>query len=138
MADKTGSGDYGRTNDLGVVWSLSGVPHVIAIYSDFIKEASRLYATSLTQALENLDDLVALYALVSRIRLFASEPVVLAAEEFDKQIVAHYGKPNLSVEQIRTAALSAKADPLDVFSFACRKELRNMLPRGTVPAAIGT
>jgi hypothetical protein len=109
-----------------------------SLYSDFIKEASRLYATSLTQALENLDDLVALYALVSRIRLFASEPVVVAAEEFVKQIVAHYGKPNLSVEQIRTAALSAKADPLDVFSFACRKELRNMLPRGTVSPATGS
>ena len=68
-----------------------------SLYSDFIKEASRLYATSLTQALENLDDLVALYALVSRIRLFASEPVVRAAEEFVKQIVGHYGKPNLRV-----------------------------------------
>lgn len=36
VADKTGSGDYGRTNDVAVVWSPSGAPHVIAIYSDFV------------------------------------------------------------------------------------------------------
>ncbi len=31
---KTGSGDYGRANDVAVVWSASGVPHVVAITSD--------------------------------------------------------------------------------------------------------
>ena len=36
VADKAGSGDYGRTNDVAVVWSPSGVSHVIAIYSDFV------------------------------------------------------------------------------------------------------
>jgi|SRR5947209_6782047 len=100
------------------------------LYSDFIKEASRLYGISMTQALQNLDELVSLYALVSRIRLFASEPVVQAAELFVKQIVLHYGEPNLTVEQIRAAALSAKADPLAVFSLACRKELRAIFQRG--------
>jgi hypothetical protein len=77
--------------------------------------------------LDNLNDVVSLYALVSRIRLLASEPVVRAAEDFVKLIVQHYGDPNLSLEEIRAAALSQKADPLDVFSFACRKELRDIL-----------
>ena len=99
------------------------------LYSDFIKEASSLYANSVTRSLENLDGLVSLYALVSRIRLTASEPVLHAAEAFVKQIVQHYGEPNLTVEQIRAAALSAKADPLDVFSLACRRELQDILRR---------
>lgn len=34
VADKTGSGDYGRANDVAVVWSPSGAPHVVAIMSD--------------------------------------------------------------------------------------------------------
>lgn len=34
VIDKTGSGAYGRTNDVAVVRSPSGVPHVVAIYSD--------------------------------------------------------------------------------------------------------
>jgi hypothetical protein len=101
------------------------------LYSDFIKEASHLYLVSLTHVLEDLDDLVPLYALVSRIRLFASEPVVLAAEDLVKRIVEHYGNRNLTVEEIRAAALSATADPLDVFSFACRKELRDLLRQGS-------
>jgi hypothetical protein len=60
----------------------------------------------------------------------ASEPVLLTAENFVKQIVQHYGEPNLTVEQIRAAALSAMADPLDVFSLACRKELGDILKEG--------
>lgn len=36
IADKTGSGDYGRTNDVAVVWSPNGASHVVAIYSDCI------------------------------------------------------------------------------------------------------
>lgn len=106
------------------------------LYSDFIKEASSLYANSVTHNLEDLDDLVSLYALVSRIRLLGSEPVLQAAEAFVKRIVLHYGEPNLTVEQMRAAALSAKADPLDVFSFACRRELRDILRRGELSATI--
>jgi hypothetical protein len=101
-----------------------------ALYSDFIKEASRLYADAMIHELNDLNDIVALYALVSRIRLLATDPVVTAAEDFVKLIVKHYGDPNLTLEEIRTAALSEKADPLDVFSFACRKELRDILKRG--------
>jgi hypothetical protein len=57
------------------------------LYADFIKEASHLYANSIAHNLESLDDLVALYALVSRIWLLASAPVLREAEEFVKQIV---------------------------------------------------
>jgi beta-lactamase class A len=32
VADKTGSGDYGTTNDLGVVWPLARPPIVLALY----------------------------------------------------------------------------------------------------------
>jgi hypothetical protein len=106
------------------------------LYSDFIREASRLYANSVTHSLENLDDLVSLYALVSRIRLLASEPVLHAAEAFVKQIVQHYGEPNLTVEQMRAAAFSAKSEPLDLFSLACRRELRDILHRGELSATI--
>ncbi len=34
VIDKTGSGDYGRANDVAVVWPPGGVPHVVAIMSD--------------------------------------------------------------------------------------------------------
>ena len=107
------------------------------LYSDFINEASKVYAKSVTRDLEDMDELVSLFALVSRIRLMATEPVMHAAETFVKRIVAHYGEPNLTVEQLRSAALSAKGEPLDVFSLACRKELREILRRGELSSTIG-
>jgi hypothetical protein len=51
-----------------------------SLYSGFIKEASRLFANSLTNSCEGLDEMVSIYAIVSRIRLMASGPVVHAAE----------------------------------------------------------
>ena len=107
------------------------------LYSDFINEASRIYAKSITHNLDDTDELVSLYALVSRIRHMATEPVVHAAEAFARLIVTHYGEPNLTVEQIRSAALSARGEPLDVFSLACRKELRTILKRGELSATVG-
>ncbi len=108
-----------------------------SLYSDFIKEASSLYADAAIHELGDIQDLVSLYALVSRIRLLASAPVVKAAEDFVRLIVRQYGERNLTVEEMRSSALSAKADPLDVFSFACRKELRGILQRGELSATIG-
>jgi hypothetical protein len=43
------------------------------LYSDFIKESSRLYADAMIHELDDLNDLVSLYAFVSRIRLLASQ-----------------------------------------------------------------
>lgn len=106
------------------------------LYSDFIKEASRLYADSMIHALEQMNDIVALYALVSRIRLMASESVVRSAEEFVRIIVQHYGDPNITVDQLRETALEAKADPLNKFSLACRRELQVILLSGSLPATI--
>jgi beta-lactamase class A len=34
VADKTGTGDYGRANDIAVVWSPSAMPYVVAVMSD--------------------------------------------------------------------------------------------------------
>jgi len=107
-----------------------------SLYSEFIKEASRLFASSLTNNHEDLDEMVAIYAIVSRIRLMASEPVVHTAESFVKKIIQHYGEPNLSIEQLRSAALSANADPLEAFSLACRKELQDILRREALSATV--
>ena len=104
------------------------------LYSDFIQEASRLYADAMIHDLDGLNDLVGLFAIVSRIRLLGSPPVVRAAEDFVKIVVQHYGEPNVTLEQIRSAALAAKADPLVHFSAACRKELRDILKHSQLSA----
>ena len=50
------------------------------LYSQFIQQGTLCYAKALSQSLDNLDEIVAMYALVNRIRLFASASVLEAAE----------------------------------------------------------
>jgi hypothetical protein len=105
-----------------------------ALYSDFLKEAARVYVSSVTHNLEDLGDLVSLYASVSRIRLRSTEPVLRAAEDVVKLIVWHFGEPNIAIEKIQGDLRSAnegglifgKVDPLNAFSVACRKELEDI------------
>ncbi len=98
-----------------------------ALYSDFIKEASGLFVTSVTHKLENLGDLVSLYELVSRIRLCSTDPVMHAAEDVVKRITERFTEPNLPIEQVARDVVSGKGDPLGTFSFACRKELKDIV-----------
>ena len=60
------------------------------LYSEFIRQGTACYAKALSQSLENIDEIVAMYALVNRIRLFASDSVLEAAEAFVKKLVETY------------------------------------------------
>jgi hypothetical protein len=51
---------------------------------------------------------------------------VHAAEEIVRNIVQRYGEINVTLEDLREAALAAKADPLKRFSTTCRKDLQRL------------
>jgi hypothetical protein len=70
-----------------------------------------------------LDELVKLYALVGRIRLYASAPVIEAAQDFAALVTKKYGSAAISIEELRSATLKPHLDPLHPFSVQCRKEL---------------
>ena len=101
------------------------------LYSEFIRQGTGCYARALSQTLDNIDEIVALYALVNRIRLFASRSVLEAAEAFVRKLVAKYGEKNLTIEQIRSVALEQHADPLNDFALKCRAELRQVYARAS-------
>ena len=101
------------------------------LYSEFIRQGTGCYAKALSQSLENIDEIVAMYALVNRIRLFASRSVLEAAEAFVKKLVAKYGEKNLTIEQIKSVALEQHADPLNDFALKCRSELREVYARAS-------
>lgn len=98
------------------------------LYSDFITEAANHYANAMTKSTFELSEMVELYALVSRIRLIASEQVVVAAEEIVKTVIGRYGEKNITLEDLRTTALGTHADPLHRFSSACRRDLQRLMP----------
>ena len=96
------------------------------LYGEFIAECSRLLVDALTHTLEKPETLLAGYALLNRIRLCASAPVLAEAERLFMRITDQYFSKNLSLENLREIVRSDDADPLHAFGLACRLELREM------------
>jgi hypothetical protein len=93
-----------------------------SLYSDFIAESARLMVDALGHNVSDPQNLIPLYALLSRIRLSSSVNVLEAAEETVQTILRTYPQPNLTAEQIEFRAVGSD-DPLRQFSDTCRKEL---------------
>jgi hypothetical protein len=97
------------------------------IYGQFINECSARAVDSFANTLDKSERLLSIYALLNRIRICASEPVLHEAERALASITEQYFSPNLSLEQVRALVRDgAKADPLRGFAEACRVELRSM------------
>ncbi len=97
-----------------------------SLYKEFITEASRLAVDAVAHSLEGLDQLMALYGILSCIRLMSGEEVVRQGEACCRRILELYGRPNLTTDQIRAAVEAHDLDdidPLKEFSTACRNEL---------------
>ena len=93
-----------------------------ALYADFIGESSRLLVDAMEHNASDLQKLLPIYALLSRIRLRSSEYVLQKAEQVINTIMSTYPQPNLTVEQIQSQAMKGQ-DPLIQFSDTCRTEL---------------
>jgi hypothetical protein len=102
------------------------------LYAEFITVGSTVYVRAVTSNLDKVDDVIHLYALVERIRLFASTPVIRAAEDFARLVTRRFGEQNLSLEDLREATLAPHVDPLSDFSINCRQELRELFRHGIV------
>ena len=99
-------------------------------YSEFIDQASKLFVASATHKINDdereLEGTVSLYAVASRIRLFASDQVIMEAEKLIDRIFMQFGADNISAEQLRKDAVESRDDPLIAFSIVCRHELRDI------------
>src|SRR3954471_1892214 len=67
------------------------------LYGEFIEEAAKVYSHALTSSLDDVSKLVHLYALVSKLRLFASPNVVLKADDAMQRIIDTYQGPNMDL-----------------------------------------
>jgi hypothetical protein len=94
------------------------------LYGEFISECSKLAIDSLANGIEEPEKMWSAYALLNRIRLSASEPVLAEAEAVLKRIAEQYFAPNISLEEFRAIALAREGDPLKSFGEACRMEIK--------------
>ena len=97
------------------------------LYGQFINECAARALDSFENTLDKSERLLSIYALLNRIRLCASDAVLVEAERALAAIAEQYFRPNLSLEQLRALIRDgANADPLKSFAEACRAELRSM------------
>ena len=96
-----------------------------ALFGRFLDEAAKLYADALQHNRDEASDLIGLYALQGRIRLTASTRAVETADTVARTIMDAYSEPNMTLDEIRAAAI----DPLQDFSEAARQELRTFEQR---------
>ena len=95
-----------------------------ALYGEFIREASKLFADAFEHDLDDPAKMVELYATVSTIRLFGQPRTLEEAEKVMQRIGATYFAPNKDVRLFADIAHNGELDPLFAFSDACREELR--------------
>lgn len=100
-----------------------------ALYGEFIAECAKLLIHAFTHTLDKPDTLLPLYALINRIRLSASQPVLAEAERLLRRITEQYFSRNLTLEEMLELTRSESADPLKSFGEACRLELKSIRAR---------
>ena len=94
------------------------------LYHEFIDAASQSLSHALTSAEPDLPKVIALYALISRMRVLSSREVTEEAEKVAQEIADAYPKPNITFDELREMARDHSLDPLRRFSECCREELQ--------------
>lgn len=94
------------------------------LFRDFIVAASKTYGDALINSEPQLLELIALYSLISRMRVLAAPHTVASADKVMLTVIDAYFAPNHSVRELRDLIKSgAGIDPLKEFSEAAREEV---------------
>jgi hypothetical protein len=99
------------------------------LYSEFIDEASKLYADAVVHDQVEVSALVSIFALVSRMRVLSNSAVVEKAEAVFRMVVDIYFEPNKTFPELRDLLKTHPIDPLRAFSEECRAELQGLKDR---------
>ncbi len=92
------------------------------VFLEFIDLASHAFVDALVHtSIENPSKLVPLYAAMEKLRVFASEATVAAAEKVMDRVIETYYGPKLEFGTKPT--VDSRSDILREFSEACRAEL---------------
>ncbi len=99
-----------------------------ALYSDFIIEASKRFTEAWNHQAEGPEVIAGLYSALGRMRLASSDQITKLAEEVIHSVIAAYADPNRTFDEFKHRILQRReqADPLRVFTEACRDELKTM------------
>jgi hypothetical protein len=96
------------------------------LFRDFINAASKVYGQAIVSSEPKIEELVDLYALVSRMRTRSRPLTVECADKVVQTTIDTFFEPNTTSRELRDIIKSggASIDPLKEFSEAARQELR--------------
>jgi hypothetical protein len=95
------------------------------LFKDFIGAASNAYADALVNTQPRIQEIVALWAMVSRMRVLCSATTALAAEKVMRLITDVSFQPPKDGAALRDLMTNGmNSDPLKAFSEAAREEVR--------------
>jgi len=97
------------------------------LYKQFIDEASRTYGDALVHDKLEVSGIIALYALISRMRVLSSRKVIESAAVLARLITDTYFQPNKTLAELQAMIHDGGVDPLRDFSEVCRNELETDL-----------
>ena len=93
------------------------------LYKDFILEASKVYTDAVMSNEPNIQELIALYGMLSRMRVMSSSAVVTCAERLLLETTSAYSQPNRTLPELTELLKSGTGiDPLKDFAEAVRAE----------------
>jgi hypothetical protein len=94
---------------------------------DFIIAASKAYGEALVSGDPQIEELVQLYGMISRMRAMSSAETVACAEKVMIETIAAYAVPNKTIPEVHDLLKSGTGiDPLKDFAEAARTELRTL------------
>ena len=94
---------------------------------DFVVAASKTYGEAMMSNEPNLQEIVGLYSMVSRMRVLGMPRSVECAEKMMKAVIEAYFAPNRTLRDLHEMIKNgANVDPLREFSEAARDELAAM------------
>src|SRR6266478_9694898 len=97
------------------------------LYKAFIDDAAKSYGNALINDKLETTGLIDLHALVSRMRIVSSQPVIESAIKVVRVITDTYNQPNKTPEEIEAMISNGSVDILLSFSEACREEFEENL-----------
>jgi len=97
------------------------------LYKEFIDGAAKMHGDALMHDKLESSGLIELHALVARMRVFSSAPVIEHASRVVRLITETYSQPNKSPTEIEEMIENGTIDLLKGFSEACRQEFETNL-----------
>jgi hypothetical protein len=95
------------------------------LYKDFIIAASKAYGDAIVSNDPQIQELVSLYAMISRMRVMSLPRTVASADHIMRATIDTYFAPNKTIRELHDLMSNESGiDPLKDFSEAAREELR--------------